>query len=48
MIKCCRPLKVEVFKVDDESLLGKQGWKPAEKAPYHGSHGMAIPQGEQR
>ncbi|KAM9878455.1 meiotic chromosome segregation protein [Verticillium dahliae] len=46
MIKCCRPLKVEVFKLEDEGLLDRQGWKPAEVSPYKGNHGMTVPQGE--
>ncbi|KAK2742503.1 meiotic chromosome segregation protein [Colletotrichum kahawae] len=48
MIKCCRPLKVEVFKLEDESLLQRGGWKPAEVSPYKGRHGMNIPLGEVR
>ncbi|EEY23529.1 meiotic chromosome segregation protein [Verticillium alfalfae VaMs.102] len=46
MIKCCRPLKVEVFKLEDEGLLDRWGWKPAEVSPYKGNHGMMVPQGE--
>ncbi|RYP85995.1 hypothetical protein DL769_000858 [Monosporascus sp. CRB-8-3] len=46
MIKCCRSLKVEVFKLQDEAFLEGRGWKPAEPAPYKGMHGMSIPQGE--
>lgn len=46
MIKCCRPLKVEVFKLKDPSVLEKQGWKPSEVAPYRGRHGLGIPRGE--
>ncbi|KAI8257702.1 hypothetical protein K4K58_003777 [Colletotrichum sp. SAR11_239] len=48
MIKCCRPLKVEVFKLEDDSLLQRGGWKPAEVSPYKGHHGMNIPLGEVR
>ncbi|KAI5456717.1 hypothetical protein BGZ63DRAFT_428827 [Mariannaea sp. PMI_226] len=48
MIKCCRPLKVEVYRLADESLLEKNGWKPAEKSRYAGRHGMNIPVGEQK
>ncbi|KAK1841706.1 meiotic chromosome segregation protein [Colletotrichum chrysophilum] len=48
MIKCCRPLKVEVFKSEDEGLLQRGGWKPAEVSPYKGRHGMNIPLGEVR
>lgn len=46
MVKCCRPLKVEVFRLEDPGLLERGGWKPAEVAPYRGNHGLAIPQGE--
>ncbi|KAK7935637.1 hypothetical protein PG985_001132 [Apiospora marii] len=46
MIKCCRPLKVEVFRLEDESLLAQSGWKPPAVANYRGAHGMRIPQGE--
>ena len=48
MLKCCRPLKVEVFKLEDESMLEKHKWKPAVRPPYSGNHGMIIPQGEKR
>ncbi|TEA17836.1 Uncharacterized protein C8034_v011685 [Colletotrichum sidae] len=48
MIKCCRPLKVEVFRLEDESLLQRGGWKPAEVSPYKGRHGMTVPLGEVR
>lgn len=46
MIKCCRPLKVEVFKLQDADFLQRNGWKPAEPAPYKGKHGMLVPEGE--
>ncbi|KAL0465162.1 hypothetical protein QR685DRAFT_539508 [Neurospora intermedia] len=42
MIKCCRPLKVEVFRLEDKELLPRNGWKPAEKANYRGRHGLVI------
>lgn len=48
MIKCCRPLRVEVFNLEDESVLSKHNWKPATRPPYAGSHGMVIPEGEKR
>ncbi|GJC89044.1 uncharacterized protein ColLi_11882 [Colletotrichum liriopes] len=48
MIKCCRPLKVEVFRLEDEDLLQRGGWKPAEVSRYKGRHGMNIPLGEVR
>lgn len=46
MIKCCRPLKVEVFQLTDEEVLAKGGWKPAEISKYQGKHGMHVPVGE--
>ena len=46
MIKCCRPLKVEVFRLAEEDLLERLGWQPAKPADYRGVHGMAIPEGE--
>lgn len=46
MIKCCRPLKVEVFALEDEDFLAKRGWKSPEPAPYEGMHGVSIPHGE--
>ncbi|KAI1769451.1 hypothetical protein GGR53DRAFT_517031 [Hypoxylon sp. FL1150] len=46
MIKCCRPLQVQVFQLEDETLLQRSGWKPAEPAPYGGMHGMLVPEGE--
>ena len=48
MIKCCRPLKVEVFRLQDESLLEKGGWKPAEISGYSGHHGLNLHLGEKR
>ncbi|KAK1982082.1 hypothetical protein LZ30DRAFT_781579 [Colletotrichum cereale] len=48
MIKCCRPLKVEVFRLEDGSLLQRGGWKTAEASQYKGKHGMNIPLGEVR
>jgi hypothetical protein len=48
MIKCCRPLKVEVYRLKDESLLQKGGWKPAEVSGYKGLHGLDVPLGENR
>ncbi|KAI1324020.1 hypothetical protein F5Y16DRAFT_412281 [Xylariaceae sp. FL0255] len=46
MIKCCRPLKVEVFRLEDEDLLRRSGWQPAQVSQYRGLHGMSIPEGE--
>ncbi|KAH9887854.1 hypothetical protein F4778DRAFT_756444 [Xylariomycetidae sp. FL2044] len=48
MLKCCRPLKIEVFRLEDEGFLQSKGWKPAEPAPYNGLHGMSVPLGEQQ
>ncbi|KAJ7837650.1 hypothetical protein B0H14DRAFT_2790727 [Mycena olivaceomarginata] len=48
MVQCCRPLNVKVFRLEDESLLRKWGWKMPEPAPYRGLHGMTVPQGETR
>ncbi|KAK1990428.1 hypothetical protein LX36DRAFT_647867 [Colletotrichum falcatum] len=48
MIKCCRPLRVEVFRLEDETLLERGGWKPAQVSQYKGRHGMNIPLGEVR
>lgn len=44
MVNCCRPLKVEVFKIADESVL--EGWKEFESPAYKGLHGMKVPLGE--
>lgn len=46
MIKCCRPLKVEVFRLEDEEILAKGGWTPAETSKYEGRHGIHVPEGE--
>lgn len=48
MIKCCRPLKVEVFELQDHEFLKERGWKPAERAKYRGMHGVKAPSGEGR
>ncbi|KAI1180672.1 hypothetical protein F4777DRAFT_528869 [Nemania sp. FL0916] len=46
MVKCCRPLKVEIFRLQDADMLKRSGWKPAEPSPYRGLHGMMVPEGE--
>lgn len=46
MIKCCRPLQVQVFLLQDEEMLTKGGWEPAEPSKYKGMHGMFVPKGE--
>jgi uncharacterized protein YcgI (DUF1989 family) len=48
MINCCRPLKVEVFKLENEREVLSGKWKPAECPAYPGVHGMAVPEGEKR
>lgn len=44
MLATCRPLKVEIFKLDDPSVL--KDWKPPEPPAYKGMHGMGIPLGQ--
>ncbi|OAA33226.1 meiotic chromosome segregation protein [Moelleriella libera RCEF 2490] len=46
MIKCCRPLRVQVYQLQDETLLSKLGWTPAQVAPYKGMHGVVSPLGD--
>lgn len=46
MVECCRPLRVEVFCLEDDRLLASLGWKPARTAPYKGMHGIVSPLGE--
>ena len=48
MAKVCRPLQVEVFRLADEKLLERYGWRPAELAVYKGLHGMVVAEGEGR
>ncbi len=48
MIKCCRPLKVEVFKLAEEGKILEGKWKPAERPDYRRVHGMVVPEGEKR
>ncbi|KAF4984722.1 hypothetical protein FZEAL_163 [Fusarium zealandicum] len=48
MLKCCRPLKIEVYRLEDESMLQKGEWKPAEVSAYAGRHGMGLPLGEKQ
>ena len=49
MIQCCRPLKVEIFKLDDEvNVLAGSGWTEARQPEYTGMHGMVVPEGEKR
>ncbi|KAK5741467.1 hypothetical protein LTR17_003902 [Elasticomyces elasticus] len=44
MLDCCRPLKVEVFRLDDDSVLG--AWHEPTSPSYRGRHGMNVPIGE--
>ncbi|KAK4176567.1 hypothetical protein QBC36DRAFT_329023 [Triangularia setosa] len=39
MEKCCRPLKVEVFRLEDGGLLE---WEGSEVAGYKGNHGLGA------
>lgn len=41
MLKCCRPLAIEVFKLTDPGLL--EGWISPEPASYVGVHGIKMP-----
>ena len=43
MLKCCRPLGVEVYKINPTLL---EGWKSPEPVPYEGIHGIQLPQFE--
>ena len=38
MKECCRPLDIEVYELEDPSLL--ESYEPPEPPAYHGSHGM--------
>lgn len=44
MKDCCRPLRVEVYSVDDAEVL--DGWKRFEPPRYTGMHGIHVPVGE--
>ncbi|KAK4142753.1 uncharacterized protein C8A04DRAFT_13031 [Dichotomopilus funicola] len=46
MVKTCRPLKVEVFRLADSDFLQRSGWQPARCSPYQGKHGMIVVDGE--
>lgn len=46
MIKCCRPLHVQVYKLQDQNLLQAVGWKPSTVSGYKGMHGVFSPMGE--
>jgi uncharacterized protein YcgI (DUF1989 family) len=42
-LKVCRPLGIEIYKVDD-SLL--EGWEQPKSQVYKGNHGMPFPKWE--
>lgn len=44
MKDCCRPLKVEVYNLNDEKVL--EGWSEPAHPAYRGMHGMGVPLGE--
>jgi hypothetical protein len=44
MKECCRPLKVEVFELEDSSAL--EGWEQPKGPGYKGRHGLGVPVGE--
>lgn len=48
MIKCCRPLHVQVYELEDKEFLAERGWRPSETAPYQGMHGLKPVEGEGR
>lgn len=45
MLECCRPLKVEVFELEERDVVLKD-WKQYERPNYRGRHGMSLPEGE--
>lgn len=45
MLECCRPLKVEVFRLVDEERVLKD-WKQPVGSTYRGMHGIKVPTGE--
>lgn len=42
----CRELKVEVWELEDGSVLKKAGWEESRVSGYKGRHGMVVPEGE--
>lgn len=42
-LKVCRPLCVEIYRLDDALLDGR---KQSERAAYNGNHGLQIPKAE--
>lgn len=45
MRECCRPLKVEVLRLEDEDSVLRD-WRPSECPKYRGVHGMTVPERE--
>ncbi|CAK3805208.1 Hypothetical predicted protein [Lecanosticta acicola] len=45
MEECCRPLRVEVFRLVEEGEVLRE-WREPERAGYRGLHGMRVPLGE--
>lgn len=43
-LEVCRPLAVEVYRVDERLL---DGWRQPERAAYRGAHGMQMPRWEE-
>lgn len=41
MVDCCRPLGIEVYELNDRSLL--DGWTKPETPKYNGNHGLKFP-----
>jgi uncharacterized protein YcgI (DUF1989 family) len=39
-IEVCRPLAVEVYRLNPELL---EGWEPKASPPYRGAHGLSVP-----
>jgi uncharacterized protein YcgI (DUF1989 family) len=46
MIRCCRPLKVEAWRLEDETAVLGGRWTEQAPPQYKGMHGMRIPAGE--
>ncbi|PHH84935.1 hypothetical protein CDD83_1155 [Cordyceps sp. RAO-2017] len=43
MASTCRPLRVQVFRLADDGLLARLGWRPACVSAYAGRHGIVEP-----
>lgn len=41
MVECCRPLGIEVYKINDEGVL--KDWEPPKVVAYKGNHGLQNP-----